>query len=305
MRTGKCYWATLIAILFAGSVVMAAPADPSTVEIGGTLGLTQAEQHACLAVWVPVSQDLALNGIIWYNNDGNIAFPAISVHGGSPDYPVSLVDAYPVARDVAGESLGWSEVTFSEPVAALEAGFYVIFEIPLGGATTAAGAGGGPAIGYTSAATGLPGWLSADGEDWMGVHPDYGFAVIPQFVPRTDGMAAKTAARGGRNRDRTDGMAAGDASPTLTLLSQPAPNPFNPQTTLQFSLAQAGPVALDIYSLRGEHVKTLVSRTLTAGAHSAVWDGTNDDGAGLPSGVYAARLTAGPVVSVQRLTLVR
>lgn len=139
----------------------------------------------------------------------------------------------------------------------------------------------------------------------MRVHPDYGFAVIPQFVPRTEGMAAKTAARGGRDRDRANGTTNGDGSRILTLLSQPAPNPFNPQTTLQFSLAQEGPVALDIYSLRGEHVRTLVSRTLTAGAHSAVWDGTNDDGAGLPSGVYVARLTAGPVVSVQRLTLVR
>lgn len=305
MRTDKYFGVVLIAALLAGSVVAAAPADPSTVEVGGTLGLTQADRHACLAVWVPVSQDLALNGIIWYNNDGNTAFPAISVHGGSPDYPVSLADAYPVAQDVAGVSLGWSRVTFSEPVAALEAGFYVIFEIPFGGATTAAGAGGGPAIGYTSAATGLPGWLSADGEDWMRVHPDYGFAVIPQFVPRTEGMAAKSAARGGRDRDRANGMTNGDGSRILTLLSQPAPNPFNPQTTLQFSLAQEGPVALDIYSLRGEHVKTLVSRTLTAGAHSAVWDGRNDDGAGLPSGVYVARLTAGPVVSVQRLTLVR
>lgn len=305
MHSDKYFGVMLIAIHLAGSVAVAAPADPSTVEIGGTLGLTQADQHACLAVWVPVSQDLALNGIIWYNNDGNIAFPAISVRGGSPDLPVSLAEAYPVAQNVSGQSLGWSEVTFSEPVAALETGFYVIFEIPMGGATTAAGAGGGPAIGYTSAASGLPGWLSADGEDWMRVHPDYGFAAIPQFVPRTDGMAAKAAARGSRSRDRGDGMAAGNVSPTVTLLSPPAPNPFNPQTMLQFSLAQDGPVALDIYSLRGEHVRALVSRSYSAGTHAVIWDGRSDDGQGLPSGVYVARLTAGPVVSVQRLTLVR
>lgn len=305
MHTRKYIWALLVTGLLVVPAVEAAPVDPATIEIGGTLGLTQAEQHACLAIWVPVSPELALNGIIWYNNDGNAAFPAISVHGGSPDYPVSLVDAFPVAQDVAGQSLGWSTVTFSEPVAALESGFYVIFEIPLGGAATAAGAGGGPAIGYTSAASGLPGWLSADGEDWMRVHPDYGFAVIPQFVPRTDGMAAKAAVRRGGDRDGKEGVTNGATLPAMTLLSQPAPNPFNPQTTLQFSLAQDGSVALDIYSLRGEHMRSLVSRYLTAGVHSVVWDGRNDDGMGLPSGVYVARLTSGPVVSVQRLTLVR
>ncbi|MBK6732887.1 MAG: hypothetical protein IPG61_02120 [bacterium] len=52
-------------------------------------------------------------------------------------------------------------------------------------------------------------------------------------------------------------------------------------------------------------MRALVSRSLVAGVHSVDWDGTSDDGMGLPSGVYVARLTSGPVVSVKRLTLVR
>jgi hypothetical protein len=93
--------------------------------------------------------------------------------------------------------------------------------------------------------------------------------------------------------------------PEATLLCRPAPNPFNPQTELRFALAQDGLVTLDIYSLRGERLRALVSESLTAGVHSVTWDGRSGDGRVLPSGVYVARLTAGPVVSVQRLTLVR
>jgi len=296
----------LTAALLLGCVTSpSASPDPASIEVAGTLGLADAEANGCLAVWVPMTEDLALDGVIWYNNDATVAFPSLAVQSGSPDYPVSLADAFTVVEGVDGVSLGWSEVTFDQPVITPGDGIYVIFRLPTGGAATAAGDGGGPALGYAAAADGLPGWLSGNGEDWMQIHPDYGFAVIPQFIARTPGMLAKAALGRPANRRASEDLVQDARLPAATLLCRPAPNPFNPQTELKFALARDGQVALDIYSLRGERLRALVSESLSAGEHAVTWDGRSDDGRGLPSGVYVARLTAGPVVSVQRLTLIR
>ena len=139
----------LALMMLMASVAVAAAPDPATVQITGTLGLSEALEHSCLAVWVPVGADAALGGIRWYNNDGTVAFPAVLVQSGAPEYPVSLTDAFEVAQQVTGVSSGWSALTFSEPVAALGAGLYVILQVPAGAVATSEGAGGGPALGYT------------------------------------------------------------------------------------------------------------------------------------------------------------
>ena len=290
----------LALMMLMASVAVAAAPDPATVQITGTLGLSEALEHSCLAVWVPVGADAALGGIRWYNNDGTVAFPAVLVQSGAPEYPVSLTDAFEVAQQVTGVSSGWSALTFSEPVAALGAGLYVILQVPAGAVATSEGAGGGPALGYTGAAAGLPGWLSADGEDWVKVQPSHGFAVIPQFVPRTDGMATKSAHRGD-----DDGAGTATAAALATVLEPAAPNPFNPQATLRFSLAQDGPVELAIYNLRGERVRTLLSGPMAPGAYERVWDGRDEQGTAQASGVYVARLHTLQVTATQRLTLIR
>lgn len=90
-----------------------------------------------------------------------------------------------------------------------------------------------------------------------------------------------------------------------TMLSPAYPNPFNPQTTLGFRLAASLPVELVVSDLRGRHVRTLVRGELPAGDHNVVWDGTDDAGRQLGSGVYLARLRAGGVMQMQRLALLK
>jgi hypothetical protein len=68
------------------------------------------------------------------------------------------------------------------------------------------------------------------------------------------------------------------------------PNPFNPETTISFSLAQAGIAQIDIFNLRGQRVRTLVKDNLPAGAHTVTWNGTDDNGRAVASGVYLYRL---------------
>jgi hypothetical protein len=91
---------------------------------------------------------------------------------------------------------------------------------------------------------------------------------------------------------------------TLSLL--PAyPNPFNPRTSIRFSLAEAGPAQLTVYNIAGRRVATLLDRNLTAGEHSLEWDGRGSGDETLASGVYFLSLTAGGTRQSCRVTLLK
>jgi len=69
------------------------------------------------------------------------------------------------------------------------------------------------------------------------------------------------------------------------------PNPFNPSTTIAFDLARTGHVALDIYNIKGQKVRSLVNNVMEAGQHTVVWNGADDVGHSVSSGVYFYRMT--------------
>ncbi len=83
------------------------------------------------------------------------------------------------------------------------------------------------------------------------------------------------------------------------------PNPFNPTTTLRFSLPQAGEAELSIYNLLGQRMATLVHGVQEAGPHVLQWNGRDDAGRELASGVYFYRLQAGGQVETRKLLLLR
>jgi hypothetical protein len=85
----------------------------------------------------------------------------------------------------------------------------------------------------------------------------------------------------------------------FTLISS-YPNPFNPTTTIEFTLTEPGNVTLNVYNVAGEMVTTLVNGNLPAGQRSVVFNATD-----LPSGVYLYRLTAGNYNGVGKMLLVR
>ena len=80
--------------------------------------------------------------------------------------------------------------------------------------------------------------------------------------------------------------------PEKFLLSQNYPNPFNPTTKIDFALARTGDVNIVIYNLMGQQVKTLVSESLHYGYHVITWNGLDDFGRTVPSGVYFSELRA-------------
>jgi DNA/RNA endonuclease YhcR with UshA esterase domain len=88
-------------------------------------------------------------------------------------------------------------------------------------------------------------------------------------------------------------------------LAQNMPNPFNPKTSIAFSLADAGDVTLVIYDASGRKVATLVDGPVTAGEHRVVWDGRSDGGEKAATGVYFYKLSTGDKDLSRKMVLLK
>jgi hypothetical protein len=86
------------------------------------------------------------------------------------------------------------------------------------------------------------------------------------------------------------GTGTDDSGALVNRLDHARPNPFNPRTTIEFSLATDGHATIRVFDAAGRVVRTLVDRDVEAGEHEAVWDGTTDGGQRAASGVYFVRL---------------
>ncbi len=93
--------------------------------------------------------------------------------------------------------------------------------------------------------------------------------------------------------------------PSSTQLLQNFPNPFNPSTTIEYSLSSRSGVVLRIFDVMGREVATLVRAEQPAGRYQVAWRGESDGGKQAASGVYLCRLEAGSCVKTVRITLVR
>ncbi len=83
------------------------------------------------------------------------------------------------------------------------------------------------------------------------------------------------------------------------------PNPFNPETKIVFNLPQDDNVRLTVYNLKGQRISTLVDDVLNKGNHSVVWDGKNNYGNDIPSGVYLYRIETSNEAVTRRMVLLK
>jgi hypothetical protein len=88
-------------------------------------------------------------------------------------------------------------------------------------------------------------------------------------------------------------------------LIQNFPNPFNPSTTVKYSLAERGPVEIVIFNVQGQRVRTLVREEQAAGEYQAVWDGTDDEGCAVSAGVYLCRFDVESYTSVKKMLMLK
>ena len=89
----------------------------------------------------------------------------------------------------------------------------------------------------------------------------------------------------------------------VTSLKGCYPNPFNPTTTISFSIKEKAPVELVIYNILGQKVRTLVNQSLEPGEHSIVWNGTDNKGRSVASGIYFYRMKAGNYSETKKMVL--
>jgi hypothetical protein len=96
------------------------------------------------------------------------------------------------------------------------------------------------------------------------------------------------------------------ADPALkNSLAQNYPNPFNPQTTIAFTLKDRGQVSLKVYNVNGELVRTLANETRAVGSHQLTWDGRNDSGQPVSSGVYFYKLVSNNFSQTKKMVLLK
>ena len=93
--------------------------------------------------------------------------------------------------------------------------------------------------------------------------------------------------------------------PSKFSLSQNYPNPFNPVTKLDYNLPLRSKVNISIYNVLGQEIKTLVNGVKEYGYHSVTWDGRNDLGKDMSSGVYFARITSKGFTKTRKMLLVK
>ncbi|MHB2150960.1 FlgD immunoglobulin-like domain containing protein [Calditrichota bacterium LG25] len=97
----------------------------------------------------------------------------------------------------------------------------------------------------------------------------------------------------------------GDARPLTFQLYSAYPNPFNPATTIRFDVPRAAVVEVAVYNMLGQRVRTLVNERLAPGEYRIQWDGRNQQGGVLPSGVYFVRMKAERFTAVRKVMLIK
>jgi hypothetical protein len=93
--------------------------------------------------------------------------------------------------------------------------------------------------------------------------------------------------------------------PTEFSLSQNVPNPFNPSTVVEYALPKDAQVNISVYNVLGQHVRTLVNDLQRAGKQTVTWDGTDNGGSTVASGVYFYKIRAGDFSDTKKMLLLK
>ncbi|HQC31418.1 MAG TPA: T9SS type A sorting domain-containing protein [Candidatus Cloacimonas sp.] len=93
--------------------------------------------------------------------------------------------------------------------------------------------------------------------------------------------------------------------PYVTALQKNYPNPFNPETTIHYSLREAGPVKIEVYNIKGQLVRYLVNELKNAGNYTVIWNGKDEQGKNVSSGIYFYRMQTKNYSATQKMMLMK
>ena len=239
--------------------------DDGTAEQGFSVGATKQ-----MAVKFECNDEYDLKYVKVYVHTLGSAGLVIRVYdangpNGMPGAQLVTQYQYPAASVVAG----WNFITLPTPVHLNNQAFYVaLFETS-----------GASLIGLDTSSNGFS-YQNTSGS----------------WVPVTTGeiMVRAIIQGGNAGEDLT--------LPPVVLDARNYPNPFNPETTISFSIPASGQTSVKIYNLKGQLVRTLVNETMNAGYQKVVWNGTDDNQKSVASGIYFYRVNnAGKTITRKML----
>jgi hypothetical protein len=260
------------------------------------------ERYAAVELLLPEGQ--ALSALRWYNNDASSPFAKVILMEATAELPPDLENSALILEEIEGPTLAYGTLSLEEPVSSSTGRAWAVFVYPDESDLSAKGFGGGVAVGIRESENPARTFLSHGGLQWIKLSEPHEMAI---GVTLGSGKAgARSLAELARERgDQESEQSKPEPPITATTLHEPYPNPFNPRTTIRFDLHEAADLTLAIYNLRGQRVKTVETAALPAGRHERIWQGEDDAGRSVASGLYFVRLTIGQMTQVQRLVLVR
>ena len=155
------------------------------------------------------------------------------------------------------------------------------------------------------------GLMSFDGENWTYHRDDFWLAYAAKclavdqdnvkWIGTHSGIARYD---GGHDDVSTEVGDTVEIPETLKIITN-FPNPFNPSTTIQFTMPKSGTVSMTIYSSTGQKVREIVSGFRSVGTQTVSWDGKDDAGMSVSSGLYFARLVSNNHTATARMLLLK
>lgn len=170
--------------------------------------------------------------------------------------------------------------------------------------------GGGEMIRLFNEEDALIDWVDYDDEDPWPDLPDGNGPTLELIDPTLDNSLAESwqtsLDHGTPGTENSEGQTSleNEIIPQSCSMNN-YPNPFNPSTTISFSLNTGGKIDLVIYNMKGQQIKTLVNETLESGNHSVLWDGTDDHDQLVTSGIYFYKLKTENSVSTKKMVLMK
>ncbi len=139
--------------------------------------------------------------------------------------------------------------------------------------------------------------FTGDGiDDFAAYGPVYGYGRTNEVHIFAGWEKTATGVVGDRN---------GKTPPPAFELAQNYPNPFNPVTTISYSVPRRAQVTIDVFDILGQKVRTLVVGNKAAGSYQVEWDGTDNAGRAVATGIYLYRYQAGDVVQTKKMLLLK
>jgi PKD repeat protein len=151
-------------------------------------------------------------------------------------------------------------------------------------------------------------WDFGDGQTSTEQNPTHVYAAVKTYtVSLTVTDNANESAGTTQNVEITNvvGIAEGTNLPDKFELSQNYPNPFNPVTSIRYALPEQSMVKLTIYDMLGQEVITLVNKTEEAGYKSVNWNGLNQHGQLVSTGIYFYRIQAGTFLQIRKMIFIK